>query len=141
MPRGVTPKERMTRSILTLAKNLKPSGRLNVDDITKAGELRKGMTRKDYKMTNIKRKMDEDYVKKYDNKMKSMPIPSAIKPEKPNFKLTEKKGFDVGSKFTAPPKKTKAPVDAPQTRTYGNKPTESVFQKLKRAQMLRKMSK
>jgi len=29
---------------------------------------------------------------------------------------------------------------AGQTKTYGNKPTESVFQKLKRAQMLRKMS-
>jgi hypothetical protein len=41
MPKGMTPKERMGRSTMSLARNLKPSGRLNVDDIEKAGKLRK----------------------------------------------------------------------------------------------------
>jgi len=41
MPKGMTPKERMGRSTMSLARNLKPSGRLNVDDIKKAGKLRK----------------------------------------------------------------------------------------------------
>ena len=73
-------------SLYDMAKKVKPSGRLNADDLKKAKEM-----------------MEK-------------------KPSK----------FTVGKK--------KPIMEAPQTRTYGNKPTESVFQKLKRAQMLRKMS-
>jgi len=41
MPKGMTPKKRMGRSTMSLARNLKPSGRLNKDDIEKAEKLRK----------------------------------------------------------------------------------------------------
>ena len=37
----MTPKKRMLKTTASLARNLKPSGRLNVDDIEKAGKLRK----------------------------------------------------------------------------------------------------
>lgn len=37
----MTPKKRMGKSTMSLARNLKSSGRLNVDDIEKAGKLRK----------------------------------------------------------------------------------------------------
>ena len=44
MPKGMTPKERMSRSIYNLAKARKPSGRLNADDIKRAGKARKTMS-------------------------------------------------------------------------------------------------
>jgi len=44
MPKGMTPRKRMTRTVGSLAKSLKPSGRLNRDDIKKTKELRKKMS-------------------------------------------------------------------------------------------------
>jgi len=132
MPRGVTPKERMKRTEITLAKNLKPSGRLNVDDITRAGKMRKTMSRSEFK--------DSDMPKQaYDTARKVKPSTRLSTDDLKKAKdMMEKKMEKKPAKFTVG--KRKSIMEAPQTRTYGNKPTESVFQKLKRAQMLRKMS-
>jgi len=44
MPKGMTPKKRMIKSTVGLAKALKPTGRLNVDDMQKARVARKKMS-------------------------------------------------------------------------------------------------
>ena len=41
MPKGMTPKKRMMKTTVGLARSLKPSGRLNIDDIKRAGDSRK----------------------------------------------------------------------------------------------------
>ena len=41
MPQGMKPKERMKKTTISLARSLKPSGRLNADDIKRAGKARK----------------------------------------------------------------------------------------------------
>ena len=40
MPQGMKPKNRMKRTTVSLARSLKPTGRLNVDDIARASDLR-----------------------------------------------------------------------------------------------------
>tara|TARA_E500000318_G_scaffold109966_1_gene124224 strand:- start:972 stop:1421 length:450 start_codon:yes stop_codon:yes gene_type:complete len=40
MPKGMTPKNRMKKTTVSLARSLKPTGRLNKDDITRASNLR-----------------------------------------------------------------------------------------------------
>ena len=40
----MTPKEKMNRSIYNLAKSLKPTGRLNADDMKRASDARKKMS-------------------------------------------------------------------------------------------------
>ena len=40
----MTPKERMKKTTISLARSLKPSGRLNRDDIKRAGKARKEMS-------------------------------------------------------------------------------------------------
>ena len=44
MPKGMTPKKRKLKTTVSLARSLKPSGRLNVDDVEKAKDLRKKMS-------------------------------------------------------------------------------------------------
>ena len=44
MPKGMTPKKRKLKTTVSLARSLKPSGRLNVDDIKRAGRTRKEMS-------------------------------------------------------------------------------------------------
>ena len=156
MPRGVTPKERMKRSIMTLAKNLKPSGRLNVDDITKAGELRKGMSRSEFKDRAILKKLDTNSLRdkfktvprtiseRYKERYKPMPMkPMPLTPEMLE-KLKEKKFKkptlpsveDRGKRKEMKP--LKAGGAAGQTKST-KRPMQSIFQQLKKAQMHRKM--
>jgi len=40
MPKGMTPKNRMKKTTISLARSLKPSGILNADDIKRAREAR-----------------------------------------------------------------------------------------------------
>ena len=40
----MTPKKRMTKTTMSLARSLKPSGRLNADDMKRAGKARKEMS-------------------------------------------------------------------------------------------------
>lgn len=40
----MTPKKRMMKTTVSLARSLKPTGRLNADDIKKAGDARKKMS-------------------------------------------------------------------------------------------------
>jgi len=150
MPRGITPKERMKRSEITLAKNLKPSGRLNVDDLKKASEIRKTMSRSEFKDRAILKKMDtKEYLKtsprSISERYKTMPMkPMPLTPEmleklkekkfkKPTLPSVEDRGK---SKEMKP---LKANGAAGQTKTL-NRPKQSIFQQLKKAQMLRKMS-
>ena len=115
MPRGVTPKERMKRSVVTLAKNLKPTGRLNQDDITVAGNMRKDISRTDFKNRAILKKMDKARYSDA-NSLKNA------------ANMTE----EMVSKY-----KKRLGLTAGQTKST-KRPKQSVFQQLKKAQMLRK---
>jgi hypothetical protein len=115
MPRGVTPKERMKRSTVTLAKNLKPSGRLNTDDIKHAGEMRKDISRTDFKKRAILKKMD---TAKYSG-AKSLGAAGDMIDE-------------IVGKF-----KKSMSTTAGQTKST-KRPKQSIFQQLKKAQMIRK---
>ena len=44
MPKGMTPKKRMMKTTVGLARALKSSGKLNKDDIKRAGDSRKKMS-------------------------------------------------------------------------------------------------
>jgi len=124
MPKGVTPKERMKRSVITLAKNLKPSGRLNTDDIERAGEMRKNMSRTEFK--------DRATLKKFNKALYSGAAYNSLKNA---GRMVDEIAVSMKARNE---QKKKSRVSAPQTKTL-NRPKQSVFQQLKKAQMRRKM--
>jgi len=71
MPKGMTPKKRMGRSVMGLARAVKPSGRLNIDDIVNARSNRSKMP-----LSEIKKRKLMAKIRKQEPKKLNKPISS-----------------------------------------------------------------
>ena len=117
MPKGMTPKKRKLKTTVSLARSLKPSGRLNVDDIKRAGRTRKEMS-----LSQIKDTKKLGRAAKMASKVASGMGAMGMNPEKVKNLLKEAKmrkpsgRINMDDLFNADKYKMKKPKRAPMQK-------------------------